>query len=109
MTDKEKKAIKVLKSSMFEYEEFDTSVFEYFDENHKIVLNLIENQQKEIEELKEDIENWKFTKEYVDNEYIHKQKIKDKIEELKKCLPDPLCEENVQWRIRELQELLEEK
>lgn len=76
MTDKERQAIEALKSSMFEYEELDTSVLEYFDEKHKILLNLIESQQKEIEELKEEIENWKFTKEWVNKEFISKTKNK---------------------------------
>ena len=48
-----------------------------------IVLNLIEKQQKEIEELKE--KNMHITKETVDfinSHYIHKDKIKAKIEEI---------------------------
>ena len=54
MNEEEKQAIECLKHSIFEYEEIDTSVMENIDKKHKIIYKLILNQQKEIEELKDD-------------------------------------------------------
>lgn len=55
-------------------------------QNHQIrfktLLNLIEKLQKENEELKKYKEYYSSAKQLVDNNYIHKQKVKDKIEEL---------------------------
>lgn len=42
----------------------------------------IEKQSKEIEELKAELEDWKFTKKYVEDNYVSKDKIKAKIEEV---------------------------
>lgn len=94
-----------------EFDEFDYKIV-------KIVLNLIEKLQKENEEYSKQLDL-----DYVDKNYISKQKIKDEIEELKGKLEDiskrrekskTKEEETVLWcleirtdeRIKTLQELL---
>lgn len=69
---------------------------------------------KKIEQLKNEIEDWKFTKKYVEDEYIHKDKIKEKIEEtnnekLNYSEDEYYLENEVKgYAIDKLKELLEE-
>lgn len=57
MSDEEKKAISILKQRDRDFDELYTtyrqSFIKPYDKSIRIVLNLIEKQQKEIEELKE--------------------------------------------------------
>ena len=82
MTDKEKKAIELLKQPI------DFSLSYYYKRENAIdtILNLIEKQQKEIEELKKpkyviNCETNEITK--LTNDFVSKDKIKAKIEEVK--------------------------
>lgn len=90
MNEDEKKAIKVLKVNpkiiaeldkdllykMFEFE--GQSIEELKDWSYKIVLNLIEKQQKEISELKEEINYWK---EYAEGEAGLRKQIQEDYQE----------------------------
>ena len=87
-------------------------------QNHQIrfktLLNLIEKLQKENEELKKYKEYYSSAKQLVDNNYIHKQKVKDKIEELKAQYKTELEENSTEafilkCQITILQELIEER
>lgn len=53
-------------------------------EQFKMLLNLINKQQKEIESYKERYENMKWYFDNQENNLIYKNKIKEKIEDLKK-------------------------
>lgn len=78
-----------------------------------IILNLIEKLQKENEELKKYKEYYSSAKQLVDSNYIHKQKVKDKIEELNKKILDAerFDERILKYRYQKqvLQELIEER
>lgn len=96
-------------------------------QNHQIrfktLLNLIEKLQKENEELKKYKEYYSSAKQLVDNNYIHKQKVKDKIEKLNSRIEiyrkyvEQGVETNVEWvdnvadreTVKVLQELIEER
>lgn len=91
-----------------------------FNENYindmKYLLNLIAKQQKEIEELHTEInERIKLkieNEQLVDTQFIPKQKVKDKIEELKEKIKYEKNEKVIIWlhkQIRILEELLEER
>ena len=97
MSDEEKKAIEVIKGLAVYYDDYSLLDEEEIEENEEvnnsinIVINLIEKLQKEIEELKE---KNKFLNWYFENQkenFIHKDKIKAKIEEINK---EMLNEEN---------------
>ena len=88
MNEEEKKVIEKIKEiiecfycfpnpTSIELKDCDCSTLE-------IVLNLIEKLQKENEELKKYKEYYSSAKQLVDNNYIHKQKVKDTIEEILK-------------------------
>ena len=84
LSDKERETLRNFKS---EYETCKHNSSDLIIEldDAKIVLNLIEKQSKEIEELKEkSMHITKETVEFVNSHYIHKDKIKSKIEELEK-------------------------
>ena len=72
-TKKEKQAIENLINRIKELEEIEE---EHRKENGKLI--------EENNELKEEIEDWKFTKKYVEDNYIHKDKMKQRIKELEK-------------------------
>lgn len=87
MTNEEKKAIENVKSFVYS---ILNGISAY---DCKILLTLIENQSKEIEELKdkfsdEEIRNTviKRYREVIEKDYISKDKIKAKIEEYKKLI-----------------------
>ena len=121
MNEEEKKAIETLKSWK-DYNIRNKNKLLRADEIIKIqetILNLIEKLQKENEEYSKQLDL-----DYVDKNYISKQKIKDEIEELKGKLEDisrrrekskTKEEETVLWcleirtdeRIKTLHELLE--
>lgn len=50
------------------------------NEQNRLHLLEIERYRKVIEELKEEIENWKFTTKYVEDNYVHKDKIRKILE-----------------------------
>lgn len=104
MTDEENKMLEIFKKEVEkeqnEYEQVNEYTKFYYN-NHKFILNLIEKQSKEIEELKKEnleIRDWKYV---IDSpidldklkkldlikikgkEYVSKDKIKAKIEEVK--------------------------
>lgn len=116
MNDEEKKAIEFVKKRTKELKKYAKRENELVYDD--IILNLIEKLQKENEEYSKQLDL-----DYVDKNYISKQEIKDKIEELKGKLEDiskrreksKTKEETVLWcleirvdeRIKTLQELLE--
>ena len=82
MSEEEKKAIEWLKNTSLDELEYENDM-----RSIDIVLNLVENLQKEIEELKKPkylvhFENNKITKMELINDYISKDKIRAKIKEL---------------------------
>lgn len=123
MTDEEKKAINQLKAdtSFYDYEIkngnyiYELFKIEVYKKDVDVILNLIEKQQKEIEELKE--KNY-YLPAWVNKKYVSKDKIKAKIEEIeandkkyKNYLKDGrenFTPEYV-WARTVLQSLLEEK
>ena len=62
MTDEEKQAIKILKDREYDFDElyctFRQSFIKPYDKSIGIILNLIEKQQKEIEEVKAEKEKY---------------------------------------------------
>ena len=95
MENEEKKAIKGLEWSQ---QQMRLGNLPDYDQGHyadiRIVLNLIEKQQKEIEELKEKNEflNWYF--ENQKGNFIHKDKIKAKMKEEEWSLENYDCDES---------------
>lgn len=90
----EKKAIKMLDKFITEHKFYNIKHSDNLEDNIEIVLNLIEKLQKENEELKENktgleeeiqeqAKNLIQNEEYITKECILKEKVKDKIEELK--------------------------
>ena len=79
MTEQEKKAVEILNT--FEFRSKTKNYKKISSEDSKsvkIVLNLLEKLKKENEEYSKQLDL-----DYVDKNYISKQEIKDKIEELK--------------------------
>ena len=126
MNEEEKKVIEELskKAVICNYEERDYPNMICFKKDMIIALNLIEKLQKENEELKnkllDTLEGQKVIKEetpqYIKENYISKEEVKDKIEELKQekgkhgnCLIEMYEDELVNRDIKILQELIEER
>lgn len=85
LSDEEKRIIKSVKEEYKKGIEQGNVLFPIFLNQAKILLNLIEKQQKEIEELKEKNRHiTKETVEFVNSHYISKDKIKEMIKELEK-------------------------
>ena len=128
LTKEQKEAIEELskKAVIYNYEERDYPNMICFKKDMIIILNLIEKLQKENEELNKEnehlhreinrriklkIENEKI----VDTQFIYKQKIKDKIEELKQkainygIFIDKNESFNIESKISVLKELLGDK
>lgn len=105
MTIEEKKAIAYLKLYCTNDVLYDNTHYEQI----KILLNLIENQQKEIEELK----NADLTIVYMDGFYDGQNKIKDKIkakiEELANEKEKYFEKQVIEHEINIIQSLLEEE
>ena len=120
MNEEEKKSVNELKEEInkpveVQGDKFNTFIL-YNIESAKTVLNIIEKLQKENEELKileDDIQDKRIvyidTPEFKEN-YISKQKVKDKLEELNKEIKS--CTEiDAIFKIKQqqiLQELIEE-
>lgn len=87
MSEEEKKAIEIIKKEITKPE---TTPLEVYVTDIKMLLHIINNQQKEIEKYKNVIDNRDFTWkqkyeetfEYVKEEFISKDKIREKIKEL---------------------------
>ena len=85
MTDKEKKAIGMLDKYITEHKLFNIKQADNLEDNIQTILNLIEKQSKEIEELKKpkyviNCKTNEITK--LTNDFVSKDKIKAKIEEM---------------------------
>lgn len=129
MLDEEKKAIEFVKSELQDEKiarnDYQSLTGLYGNLEIEIVLNLIEKQSKEIEELKEkNIQvahgGRRFNTEgIILKDYISKEKIREKIEKLKKegdyrDIYNPtgrvhFMKEETDYKIEILQELLEEE
>ena len=110
MSKKEKKAVETLKDLASTIYYGDMNFIE--SDDLKIILKLIEKQQKEIEELKKDNnhqweERCRLTFD-IEKNFISKDKIREKIKELENvsCAE---CIESAEEDIKLLQELLEEE
>lgn len=104
MTDEENKAIEYWKTQM-EIIHWNTQLAsEYY---MKILLELIEKQQKEIELLKEENEKYKNPPFFDEDNYTENDKIKAKIKELEK-LNDEATGIGYGFAIYYLQSLLQE-
>ena len=89
LSDEEKQAIERLNKryDFFKENPLATNVWLTLDiHNLRIVLNLIEKQSKEIEELKEKNKNLNWYFENQKDNFVHKDKIKAKIEEQEKII-----------------------
>lgn len=65
--------------------------------------------KEKIKELEEEIDDWKFTKKYVEDNYIHKNEIKKEIEELGNMkVSGDVFITSVNFAIKILQELLKD-
>ena len=117
LSEKEKKAIEWFKSDLEMTKEMGKKWgFQEEIKNNEIILNLIEKQQKEIKELKQNRDEYK--EEYIKLQnsryynYISKDKIKEKIKDYTEKSKYPLV--NSQSRreytfgLKALKELLEE-
>ncbi len=136
MNEKEKEAIEELKKQLRLAINIDDVTTAVRNDNAKTILNLIEKQQKELNRLKE--KNKKFYEQnqiylsngsnvklelHIKNNYIRKDKIKDKIEELNSRIEkyreyvEQGIETDVEWvdnvadreTVKVLQELIEGK
>ena len=110
MSDEEKKAIDYLKNDVVYWlDKGKDFVVIDIGENEKLhnILNLIDKQKKEIEELKQELINQGITDLKELNNYISKDKIRKKIEELSETQDFKVGLEN--YTIKILKELLEEK
>lgn len=115
MSNEEKKAIESFKeennNDLSRFDDFN-SYTQFKVKRDKLIIDLIEKQQKEIEELKE--KNMHITKETVDfinSHYIHKDKIRAKIEirkEEKENCKDSIEEKYLLREIYILQSLLKD-
>ena len=108
MSEEEKKAIEYLKNRL---EILHNNTQWATENNIKVVLNLIEKQQKEIEELKE--KNASLQKEIklmksinINDNYISKDKVKNKIKELENLYKDKYF--HIDYVKEILEKLLEE-
>lgn len=114
LSDEEREALEILKS----FEPDDLVECAIYSQALEKIMNLIEKQSKEIEELNKalmtatlKIEGLKIEAVYDDN-YVSKDKIKAKIEELQehiKYSANPLSIDNSKFGIKVLQSLLEER
>lgn len=86
MSDEEKKAVEFVKSELYDEKEarndYQSLTGLYGNLEIETILNLIENQSKEIEELKQEKEYLNCIIESDKDNYINKDKIKAEIEEL---------------------------
>lgn len=90
MNEEEKKVIKMLDKFTTEHKFYNIKHSDNLEDNIEIVLKLIEKLQKENEELKnkllDTLEGQKVIKEetpqYIKENYISKEKVKDKIEKI---------------------------
>ena len=115
LSDEEKKALRNFKSEYETCDHYSSDLIIELDDA-EIILNLIEKQYKEIEELHKEINQrikLKLENERcADEDFIHKDKIKAKIEELKediKYSANPLSIDNSKFGIKVLQSLLEKE
>ena len=107
MSDEEKQAIKDCDNIFICLDDaMSEDSANYYRKSYKILKNLIDKQQKEIEELKEiNEEIGKALDEWINGErtsifHIHKDKIKAKIEELEKNFPVTITKEELEkiWK-----------
>lgn len=122
MTKEEKKAMNNFKEIIENLDEDEQFVYREEIQDYKILLNLIEKQQEEIEELKkhkkheqEYIDSKVFSAKqlhYIEDNYISKYKIREKIKQYEEYLEIEDWGEKTRLgfnnRIRVLKELLEE-
>lgn len=106
MSEEEKNAIYEFKKELRLSTNIDDITTEIRNEYAEIILNLIDKQQKEIEELK----NVKIMREYLENKFIPKDKIREKIKDLEMIIEydKPTYIETLKYTIEILQELLGE-
>ena len=113
MSEEEKETIERIKQEIDRYKAIETPK-EVYITDIKILLSLIKNQQKEIEELKEKSKKCEYYEMVADDLYknsINKDKIRDKIKELekKKNCGNSIVFWEISSQIDLLKELLEEE
>ncbi len=109
MSDDEKKLLKIFKEQIKkeENEYFQVNTYtQLLYDSHKTVLRIIEKQQKEIEALKQEKEYLNCIVESDKDNYINKDKIKAKIEELEREKEKYFEKQVIQHEIELLQSLL---
>lgn len=126
LSDEEKEALRSFKSEYETCDHYSSDLIIELDDA-EIILNLIEKQSKEIEELKNITKSYDsflgdekiviadkkfFVNGYFQENFVRKDKIKAKIEELKediKYSANPLSIDNLKFGIKVLQSLLEKE
>ena len=114
LSKEEKEAIEYFKSNLERTKEMGKRWgFQEEIKNNEIILNLIEKQQKEIEELKQNRDEYKEEYKKLLNaryyDYISKDKIREKIEELESLSKNITMQPSIyNYEIDLLKELLEE-
>lgn len=84
------------------------AIMKIADEKDELLKERQANKEK-IKELEEEIDDWKFTKKYVEDNYIHKNEIKKEIEELGNMkVSGDVFITSVNFAIKILQELLKD-
>ena len=82
------------------------AIMKIADEKDELLKERQANKEK-IKELEEEIDDWEFTKKYVEDNYIHKNEIKKEIEELGNMkVSGDVFITSVNFAIKILQELL---
>ena len=110
LSDEEKKAIKDLMEEIVILKENSEMIIDSKEllKYKETLLNLIEKQSKEIEELKEKNKNLNWYFENQKDNFVHKDKIKAKIEPVLKQLDTKMKEEyNKYGNSREYQDIID--
>ena len=114
LSEEEKKAIDFLKEIVLEFEKCNSEYVIDKDDKYgflnsfKVIINVIEKQQKEIERIKS-LDIYKLTEEWETGQLIHKDKIRAKIEDLESLSKNITMQPSVyNYEIDLLKELLEE-
>ena len=72
------------------------------------LLDLYNNEKEKNKELEDELEDWKFTTKYVENNYISKDKINLKIEEYEEILRSSIIKDDYKKEVEHIIRILKE-